>query len=208
MTHLDLSGGLAMGLDISWSRCHVGRQWLAAHNKSANLFVADLFHIPLADQSIDVVYTSHSLEPNGGKEEAALREAIRISRRAVVLVEPIYELASEQAQARMRHHGYIRGLKEAAIALGATISDYRLLNLTANPLNPSGVLTLDIQAKMEDPGQPKSIWRCPLTHAPMNALSDVFYAPTTGMAYPILREIPLLRSEHAVVASALERTKI
>jgi len=58
----------AAGFDISWSRCAHGRQWLKTMNQQADLVVADLFHIPFADNSVDVVYTSHSLEPNGGRE--------------------------------------------------------------------------------------------------------------------------------------------
>lgn len=46
---------------------------------------------------------SHALEPNCGKEEEALRKCLRVARKAVVLVEPVYELASAEAQARMRH---------------------------------------------------------------------------------------------------------
>lgn len=67
--------------------------------------MADLFDIPLKDASVDVVYTSHSHEPNGGLEEDAIRELMRIARRAVILVEPIYELANSEAQSRMRTHG-------------------------------------------------------------------------------------------------------
>ena len=54
-------------------------------------------------------------------------ECLRVARKAVVLVEPIYELASTEAQARMRHHGYVRRLREAAEALDCEIEDYRLL---------------------------------------------------------------------------------
>lgn len=48
------------------------------------------------------------------REEEAIRELMRVARRAVVLVEPIYELANSEAQARMHTHGYVRGLKETA----------------------------------------------------------------------------------------------
>jgi SAM-dependent methyltransferase len=54
----------AYGFDLSWSRVAEGRGWLSANGTNASLFMGDLFHIPLADGCIDVVYSSHSLEPN------------------------------------------------------------------------------------------------------------------------------------------------
>lgn len=197
----------ALGFDISWSRCAEGTGWLAEQNVEARLFVADLFEIPLASGSIDVVYTSHSLEPNGGREEEALRELLRVARRAVVLIEPLYELANEAAQARMREHGYVRNLKATAERLGATVRRHELLPHTTSPLNPSGVIVIE-----KDPGvaatRPRwaeQCWRCPLTHAPLADQGDVFIAAETGIAYPVLRGVPLLRAEHAVVASKLAR---
>jgi ubiquinone/menaquinone biosynthesis C-methylase UbiE len=70
----------AFGFDISWSRLDEGRRFLEEAGHKANLFVADLFQIPLADNSMDVVYSSHSLEPNGGREEELLRECLRVAR--------------------------------------------------------------------------------------------------------------------------------
>lgn len=133
----------ALGLDISWSRCTEGQGWLAEKKVSARLFVADLFNIPLEDESMDIVYTSHSIEPNGGREEDAVRELMRVARRAVVLIEPVYELANADAQSRMRNHGYVRGLKETAERLGAKVKGYRLLDHTSNPLNPSGLVLIE-----------------------------------------------------------------
>ena len=194
----------AYGFDLSWSRCAVGREWLRSQGVSAELFVGDLLAIPFADASIDVVYTSHSLEPNGGREEAALRELLRVARRAVVLVEPLYELAGEQAQARMRSHGYVRGLKAAAARLGATVGDYRLLELSANPLNSSGVLVIAGNPPGRAPAGPRAgLWRCPLTATPLAHLGDALFSAGAGLAYPVLRGIPLLRAEHAVVANHL-----
>ncbi|HOL80730.1 MAG TPA: class I SAM-dependent methyltransferase, partial [Ignavibacteriales bacterium] len=67
------------GFDISWSRLKFAKEltkYLQIEN--VNLFVADLFNIPLNDNSIDIVYTNHSIEPNGGREEEALKELYRI----------------------------------------------------------------------------------------------------------------------------------
>lgn len=66
------------GFDLSWSRISVAQKWLDEKSVKAQLFVGDLFSIPLADRSVDVVYTSHSLEPNGGKEELAIKELLRV----------------------------------------------------------------------------------------------------------------------------------
>ena len=191
--------GAALGFDISWSRCAHGRGWLQHKAQDADLFVADLFHIPLDDGCIDVVYTSHSLEPNGGNEQAALRELLRVARRAVVLIEPIYELAGPEARARMAHHGYVRNLKATAEELGCAVTDYHLLDFYVNPLNPSGVVCIE---KSRAEGVATPVWRCPLTHAPLLRSAAAFSSPDTGLVYPVLDGIPLLCRDHAVLASA------
>lgn len=190
------------GFDISWSRVAQGREWLAEQSITSRLFVADLFTIPMADNSIDIVYTSHSIEPNGGREKEALHELLRVARRAVVLVEPIYELAEKAAKERMEQHGYVRNLAETAQSIGATITDYRLLPIVANPLNPSGVIVLEKNRQAPILGRDFT-WQCPLTDTPLQQMEDVMFSPSTGLAYPILRRIPLLCQEHAVVASRL-----
>ena len=197
----------APGFDISWSRCAHGLTWLAENNVSAELFVADLFEIPLEDSSVDVVYTSHSLEPNGGSEEAAIKELMRVARRAVVLFEPVYELADEIAQERMRTHGYVRGLKETAEKLGATVRDYRLLDYCGNPLNPSGLIIID-KSPMTLSDNSEIKWRCPLTHSSLVENAAGFFSSETGVVYPLLSGIPLLRTCHGVVASSFEQFNI
>ncbi len=193
------------GFDLSWSRISVANKWATENSVAPRLFVGDLFHIPLADNSMDVVYTSHSLEPNGGKEEIAIKELFRIARKAVVLVEPCYELATENAQQRMRDHGYVRGLKAAAEAVGANVIDHRLLDICSNPLNPSGVTILVKPSALtgQDSVKARGEWQCPLTGVSLTDKGDYFYADSVGIAYPVLQGVPLLRAEHAVVASKL-----
>lgn len=198
--------GEAFGFDVSWSRVAEGNKWLRENSCEASLFVADLLNIPLGDASIDVVYSSHSLEPNRGKEEQAIAECLRVARKAVVLVEPIYELASPAAKTRMRHHGYIEGMYETARRLGAEVLDYRLLDYAPNPLNPSGVLCLrknrDLDGKRESA---PNIWSCPITYSKLERSNEVYFASDMGLAYPILQGIPLLRPEHVIVASKLPK---
>ena len=198
----------AYGFDISWSRIHVAKQYLNQYSKEATLFIGDLLHMPLADNSIDVVYSSHSLEPNGGKEEFALQECLRVAKHAVVLIEPIYELAHPEAQARMRHHGYVRNLKATAESLGATVVEYKLLEHIANSLNPSGVIILEkthsktTKFSLEESNEANSaFWVCPLTHTELSELDGAFFSEEMGIAYPILATRPMLSPQHHIIAS-------
>lgn len=191
----------SLGFDLSWSRVAYGLRYLSEEQIQASLFVADLFNIPLADESIDIVYTSHSLEPNGGREKEAIKELLRVARHAVVLIEPIYELASPEAQERMRYHGYIRGLKDVATQLGAVVTNYKLLDFTPNPLNPSGLLLLE-KATIVNSTVGIS-WSCPLTRTRLEDIGDVFESEETGLVYPVLRGIPMLNPSNAIVASRI-----
>jgi len=203
----ELSGtGRAFGFDISWSRIKVANDWLRDRSQAAELFVGDLFNIPFADNTIDVVYSSHSLEPNGGRETEAITECLRVARRAVILIEPIYELASSKAQRRMKHHGYVRGLRETAERLGAEVIGYQLLEHVVNPLNPSGVLAFcKVPSAFVESLSPLAdqIWQCPLSGVKLEKTPNGFFAPDVGIAYPVLTDVPLLREEYAVVASKL-----
>ena len=202
ITALGIDEISAFGFDLSWSRIAIGNSWLNENNVKAKLFVGDMFNIPLDDNSVDLVYTSHSLEPNRSKEEAAIIELLRIARKAVVLIEPRYELATKEAQVRMDEHQYVRGLRSIAERLGAKIVDDRLLDVIANPLNPSGVLTLIKPQSL--PGRENTIkWRDPITGTQMVDRSDHFLAEQVGIGYPVLKGIPCLRSEHAIICSKI-----
>jgi ubiquinone/menaquinone biosynthesis C-methylase UbiE len=190
-----------LGFDISWSRCAIGLDWLKTNSIEANLFVADIFNIPLQDSSIDVVYTCHSLEPNGGREKEAISELLRVARNVVAIIEPIYELASTKAQERMTKYGYVTNLKETLRSISnLEVREYKLLDFSLNKLNPTGLILIEKSGPILSK-KSQIQWRCPFSKTNLTQYKDAFYSNEAGLAYPFLKNIPLLHVDHAILAS-------
>ncbi|MDZ4288548.1 MAG: class I SAM-dependent methyltransferase [Prosthecobacter sp.] len=190
------------GVDISWSRLKIGGEWFVSQGGPADtqFIVATMSHLPYADNSFDVVYTSHAVEPNGGREAELLAELCRVASRYVVLFEPGYELAPPEAQQRMAQHGYCRDLPGHARALGMTVVKHELLSACPNPNNPTAVTII---AKNPDAAQSIPSLVCPQYRTPIFIADDLYYSADSLRAYPVLRGIPCLKPEHAIIASKL-----
>lgn len=190
-----------LGFDISWSRVKFAKELLQDFRiPDVNIFTGNLFEIPLLDNSIDVVYTSHSIEPNGGKEEEALKELYRITKKYLILLEPAYELASEEAKTRMRTHGYVTELFDTAQKLGYNIREHRLFDYSSNPLNPTGIIIIEKNTRDSN----NSDLVCPISQSELIKYEDSFlYSEQSFLAYPILNSIPCLLRENAILASHL-----
>lgn len=165
---------------------------------NVNLFVGDLFSIPLLDNSVDLVYTCHAIEPNGEKEIDILKELYRVSRKYLILLEPTYELASEEAKQRMKEHGYITNLYQSAVDLGYEMEEYSLYGMNSNPLNPTGFLVIKKKVvKTEKNGG----LCCPWTKTKLELIDDAYYSKKSLLAYPVIGGIPCLTKQNAVVAT-------
>jgi ubiquinone/menaquinone biosynthesis C-methylase UbiE len=187
------------GFDLSWSRVAFARDWLA--NKSVanvTLCTGSLLNIPLASDSVDVAFTSHAVEPNGGNEKPILQELYRVAREYVVLLEPGYELASPEARCRMEQHGYCRNLKGVAEGLGYQAIKHELFPHTVNPLNPTA---LTLIRKGTKASLPAAVLACPRFKTPLKHMGEMLYSPEALCVYPVLCGIPCLRLENAIIAS-------
>lgn len=189
------------GFDISWSRLNFAQNLLKNHKvKYTELFTSDLFNIPLPDSSIDVIYTCHSLEPNGGREKEALKELYRVAKNQIILLEPSYELASYEAKKRMEDHGYVTNLQSTIKDLGYDITDHYLSQIHLNPLNPTGITII---TKNTDKFNPPLL-KCPISYTSLNKLNKYFlHSPESFLTYPILEEIPCLLKENAILSSKI-----
>lgn len=186
------------GFDISWSRVKYARKLLRDLNlEEVELFTGDLFCTPLKDSSIDIVYTSHSIEPNGGKEKEALCELYRITKKYLILLEPSYEFACLEAKKRMLSHGYVTKLYSTAKQLGYKVIEHRLFEVTSNPLNPTAIMIIEKNTDMEVDNP----LCCPLTKTPIIKDHNAFFSKESLLVYPIIDEIPCLLTQNAVVAT-------
>ena len=189
------------GFDISWSRIFFARQYLSGLNVEASLFTADLFRMPFGDNSVDLVYTSHSIEPNGGREHDALKELYRIASKYLILLEPEYEFASDEGKARMERNGYVKNLKNVIDDLGFNLVDYRRFDYSANPLNPTALYVIEKSSTL--PAKHKIELVCPLTHLPLEERTDHFFAPKALISYPKIMGIPCLLSDNGVLTTKM-----
>lgn len=186
--------------DVSWSRIKVAKKYSADQNCSnIQFFTGDLFNIPVVDDYFDLVLTVTSMESNGGKEKEILQELYRVCRNYLILIEPCYEFASEEARQRMRKYGYITNLLQTAKELNYHVETYELYGSNYNELNPLGLMIIrkdgrnfpDFDCPFADPKSKK----------PMERHEDSFYCPDSMLAYPIIQSIPCLQQQNAVVAT-------
>ncbi len=189
--------------DISWSRVAYTRNWLVDNSptQDVTLFTASLLNIPLPTSSIDVVYTAHAIEPNAGYEAQIIHELYRVAKKFVVLVEPSYELAGEEARKRMVEHRYCKGLAGKANHLGYNVLSHRLCESVENEMNPPAITIIE----KERFGFSRPQLVCPQYKTELREIKDrshyMLYSPEALCVYPILDGIPCLRVENAIVAS-------
>lgn len=195
----------AAAFDLSWSRIQRGRRFVREHgNRTIASFVGAIESIALADSSVDVLLTVHALEPNGGQEVELLQSLLRVARRRLVLFEPCFERAGPAAKERMNAHGYIQGIEETIDKLGAKLLTLDEFRLPANPLNPTYVFV--VEATNEQSSDTAGFnYCCPVTGTPLRETDGVFHAPEAGLVYPIIGGIPVLRADHALLATHFGR---
>ncbi len=190
-----------LGFDISWSRLKFAKELMKDFCiNNSKFFTANLFEIPLLDNSVDIVYTSHSIEPNGGKEEEALKELYRITKKYLILLEPSFEFANDEGKKRMKKHGYVTKLYSTALKLGYKIIEHRLFDYSPNPLNPTGLILIEKKTKYHN--KPNLV--CPISKTELSKIKSSFlYSEKSFLAYPVLEGIPCLLKENSILAAHL-----
>ncbi len=195
--------------DISWSRIHKGLGFARAEMGDAcerlRPFVAEIGAIPLADKAIDVTTSCHALEPNGPNLAQLLAELFRVTARTLVLFEPSHEHASAEGRARMERLGYIRDIEGTVRRLGGRVLVQVPLQHVANLLNPTVCFVIeppDAAPRAKEAGG-AARFSVPGTALPLTPIDGFHFSPDTGLCFPVLQGVPVLKRDAAILASAL-----
>lgn len=197
-----LGGGFAFGgFDISWSRVFYAKDYISQLNVDAKLFTSDLFKMPFADESVDLIYSSHSLEPNGGREREALVELYRVTSKYLVLLEPSSEFASDDGKERMKKNGYITNLKSIIGDLKYNLIAYRKFDYSVNSLNPTGLYIIEKSASGDYKTELELV--CPISHSALVERPDHFFSPKALVSYPKVMGIPCFLPNNAILTTKM-----
>lgn len=195
--------------DISWSRLWKGGSFAKKHMPekiiNRNFFVADMTQIPLRNKSVDYTVSNHSLEPNGGREKELLKELFRVTTKKLMLFEPCYEINSPEGKKRMEKLGYISNLDEAILACGGTLEHKIILKNISNPLNPTVCFVINPNSVNVGMINDDNIYSVPGTDIPLNAVENGYFSPNTGLYYPSIKSIPILKNNSSVIATAFAK---
>jgi ubiquinone/menaquinone biosynthesis C-methylase UbiE len=183
-----------LAIDASWSRLSFALENTSANQNMIKYAVADMAHLPLKSNSIDVVLTVHALEPNGGRELKLLSELARVSSKFLVLVEPDYEDSSKYQKARMQSLGYINSLEPYFESAGLDCVLKKKVFNNANSLNVASIFVLRKLEKTQDQVFPD--WVCPSNRDLLENFGSGLISKM-GLFYPILGAIPFLRRQDA-----------
>ncbi|MEQ8387000.1 MAG: class I SAM-dependent methyltransferase [Coleofasciculus sp. A1-SPW-01] len=192
------------GFDLSWSRVAYAQKWLDSQGITNTLLCSgDLFNIPFLDNSIDIVYTSHSIEPNKDNEKPILQELYRVARKFLILLEPGYEFANDEARQRMDFHGYCKNLKGISNSLNYDVLEHKLFPFTSNPLNPTAITIIRKDSDC-DTELSSGVFACPKFKVPLKKICGMLFSREALVVYPIVGRIPCLRVENGIFASKYE----
>jgi len=106
---------------------------------STKFFCCSAEHIPLEDNSVDVIYTVHALEQMTPFIPAVIKEMKRVCRNRVLFIEPFPEFQNWIGRMHGKRLGYPTTVHSEMQANGFTIETFKSLNF-GNPVNKSGLL--------------------------------------------------------------------
>jgi hypothetical protein len=163
------------------------------------LFIGNVQEIPIQDDSFDVVYTSHTIESNRGREKDILRELFRVARRFIVLLEPSNTLSNEESRRHLEEFKYCRDLPVHAKELGYKVTEHRLWDYHWSERNQTALMI--IEKGLPSDTARTDFYACPTCRKTLQLHKGNYFCGECLVVYPIIAGIPCLASAHGILAS-------
>jgi ubiquinone/menaquinone biosynthesis C-methylase UbiE len=183
--------------DISLSRLIAGQKYIRKNLdkkrlKNLNIFCTNHFKLPFEDNSIDLVTTVQSIEPNNTYKKKLLTELIRVAKKGLVLMEPHYELSDEKSKKRMIKFGYIKNferlIKSYKIPYSIIKKKYHY-----NRLNPNSIFVI-IKKNINNLNY-KTLYVDPESRSRLDRESNYYYCAKNFKLFPIIDNIVVFANE-------------
>jgi len=147
LCNINIKNKVFFGYDLSLSRILEGKKFLDKKKKvKIKLFSTDFINIPLPDNSVDIVLSCHSLEPNKKNAYRILKELWRIAKKKLILLEPDNNLGNKLIKKRFVKHNYVLNLEKK---IKKITLNYKIIDNVNyfNDLNPSSVFIIEKNTK-------------------------------------------------------------
>lgn len=194
------------GIDLSFPRVVRGHQYFARKGHDVVAARANALALPYADDSFDVVFSSHCLEHIPLDFREAIDEMRRVARRAVLLFEPSFELGDPIQKLRMLANGYVRGIGDYLASLDDVVTSEPELLANASPYNRTARYEIRLRAPQAKPRRstPSAHFACPLCHHVLQPRDTTLCCPDCQTAHPVIESIPDLGDDAAYSIDSAE----
>ena len=178
--------------DISLNRLYIGKNYIESHlkhndRKKLKIFCNSDINLPFRNNSIDLILTIHSLEPNNNTSKQIITELFRVANKGLILMEPHYEIANSRQKKRMKNYNYIKGLERLL-----KNKNYKLKIIKKdshiNELNKSSLFILKKIKKIK---KNKSVYVEPKTLVNLKSYNNFLYSDKTLRVFPNINDITI-----------------
>jgi SAM-dependent methyltransferase len=182
--------------DNSLNRLVVGQNYLKKKLnkndiKKFEIFCNSNYKLPFKDNSIDLIITIHSLEPNNEIKKKIIDEFLRISRHGMVLMEPHYEISSKTQKKRMNRYGYIKGLEKLFKS-----KDVNLKIIKKNyHNNKNNISSLFIIKKKYSKKKNSFEYVDPIDLTKLRIFKNYFYSKNNFRIFPIIDDVKVFNND-------------
>ncbi len=155
-------------------------------------FISTMSEIPLPSNSIDIVMTNHSIEPNNGNESKIINELFRVTKNVLIMFEPLFDYGSPEIQKRMLEHNYAKNIYKHVKKLNGYIKT-ESINNSINKLNPT---YFHVITKKSVNQKTKIKFTSPGTDYRLNKKNSWYHSKDFNLMFPIFEDLPILKLDN------------